>query len=150
MYDIGKAWAPPRQLLEAGRRREGHRIALAVYGVTALLNHACAPSVALRFRGGALAVRAVAPLAPGDRLLHCYGPQVGTWHLPRQRKQGRCQIIRTSGRGCVLRLDGWGCRRLFASAGCQRALRRLTRALIAGGRAHDPAAAASAEKRVPL
>ncbi len=46
-----------------------------MYGAAALLNHACAPSVALAFDGGALTVRALRRHAPGERLLHCYGPQ---------------------------------------------------------------------------
>ncbi len=56
-----------------GRREQ--RLALAVYGASALLNHACVPTVALGFQGGALRVRALRRLAPGDPLLHCYGPQ---------------------------------------------------------------------------
>lgn len=51
-------------------------MALAVYGASALLNHGCAPGVALGWDGCALAVRALQSLAPGERLAHCYGPQV--------------------------------------------------------------------------
>ncbi len=57
------------------RGRAEQQVALAVYGAAALLNHACAPSVALAFDGGALTVRALRRHAPGERLLHCYGPQ---------------------------------------------------------------------------
>ncbi|KAK9842038.1 hypothetical protein WJX81_005512 [Elliptochloris bilobata] len=66
--------------------RPEQRLALAVYGISSLLNHACAPSVGLRFRGGALTVRALRAHAPGDRLRHCYGPQAGE-HTLLQRQQ---------------------------------------------------------------
>ncbi len=64
-----------RRARPAPRGRAEQQVALAVYGAAALLNHACAPSVALAFEGGALTVRALRRHAPGERLLHCYGPQ---------------------------------------------------------------------------
>ncbi|KAL4452529.1 hypothetical protein ABPG75_008191 [Micractinium tetrahymenae] len=41
------------------------------------MNHSCLPNVATRFEGGTLVVRTLEALAPGDPLLHCYGPQAG-------------------------------------------------------------------------
>ena len=89
---MGKSCASPWHVLRAECCREEQRVALAVYGVSALVNHACSPNVTLCFRGGALAVRAGAPLAVGDRLLHCYGPQVG---ISPVHQPGRLSIRRS-------------------------------------------------------
>jgi hypothetical protein len=52
---------------------EGLPAGLGLYPFGALMNHSCAPTVHLSYaRGGAQAVRALAPLAAGDELTHAY------------------------------------------------------------------------------
>lgn len=53
------------------------RVALALYPTASMMNHACAPNLALQFAGRSLRARAIQDLPSGIALRHCYGPQVG-------------------------------------------------------------------------
>uniref|UniRef100_UPI00358E16B8 SET and MYND domain-containing protein 4-like isoform X2 n=1 Tax=Myxine glutinosa TaxID=7769 RepID=UPI00358E16B8 len=61
-----------------------HRIALAIFPSLCLLNHACRPNVVLHFCGRTAYLRAVQPIAAGQELLLCYGPQEG--RMPRAER----------------------------------------------------------------
>ena len=67
------------------------RIALAVYPIASLMNHACQPNVALCFDGSILTARAIVPIKAGSPILHCYGPQNGALVTPLRRQQLREQ-----------------------------------------------------------
>jgi hypothetical protein len=103
------------------------RVAQALYCTASLVNHACAPAAHASFaRGGALVLRAAAPLPPGAPLSIAYGPQVG--EAPAATRQ---RLLRTSHAfacgcdACVappaseLQLVGLRC---LASAACDGAL----------------------------
>lgn len=66
-------------------------IGVAVYPVASLMTHSCLPNVALRFEGAAAVVRAAVPLAPGEPLLHCYGPQAGEMTTAQRREALQAQ-----------------------------------------------------------
>ncbi|XP_032823454.1 protein-lysine N-methyltransferase SMYD4 isoform X2 [Petromyzon marinus] len=68
----GTAFPAPAAAVESSEHR---RVAVALFPVASLLNHACRPNVSLAFRGAVLTVRAAAPILAGEQLLHCYGPQ---------------------------------------------------------------------------
>uniref|UniRef100_A0A8C4QFI7 SET domain-containing protein n=1 Tax=Eptatretus burgeri TaxID=7764 RepID=A0A8C4QFI7_EPTBU len=61
-----------------------HRIALAIFPTLSLLNHACRPNVVLHFCGRTAYLRALHPIAAGQELLLCYGPQEG--RMPRAKR----------------------------------------------------------------
>eukprot|EP00850_Spirogloea_muscicola_P006502 SM000031S11511 [mRNA] locus=s31:23870:28925:- [translate_table: standard] len=60
-------------------------IAQALYPTASLLNHSCAPNVAVSFTGLRLTVRAVEFVGSGSRLELCYGPQKG--EMTRQQRR---------------------------------------------------------------
>jgi tetratricopeptide (TPR) repeat protein len=62
------------------------RLAIAVFPTAALLNHSCAPNIALSYRGRNLLVRAAQPIPAGAEVLNCYGPCRGH-HSLAQRQQ---------------------------------------------------------------
>ncbi|XP_061418092.1 SET and MYND domain-containing protein 4 [Lethenteron reissneri] len=70
---------------------EHRRVAVALFPVASLLNHACRPNVSLAFRGAVLTVRAAAPILVGEQLLHCYGPQAERMEGPERRRLLRSQ-----------------------------------------------------------
>lgn len=52
------------------------RVAVCIYRRAALFNHACIPNVIFGFRCQRLVVTTAREVSRGERLLHCYGPQV--------------------------------------------------------------------------
>ena len=63
------------------------RIGEALYSRACLLNHSCEPNANVAFDGAALELRAAAPLAIGEAVLTCYGPQVG--HEPLRARRAK-------------------------------------------------------------
>ena len=63
------------------------RIGEALYSRACLLNHSCEPNANVAFDGATLELRAAAPLAIGQAVLTCYGPQVG--HEPLRARRAK-------------------------------------------------------------
>ena len=63
------------------------RVGEALYSRACLLNHSCEPNANVAFDGATLELRAAAPLAIGEAVLTCYGPQVG--HEPLRARRAK-------------------------------------------------------------
>ena len=63
------------------------RVGEALYSRACLLNHSCEPNANVAFDGATLELRAAAPLAIGQAVLTCYGPQVG--HEPLRARRAK-------------------------------------------------------------
>jgi hypothetical protein len=123
----GVAVVPP----ECGGAED--RVALAIYPITATMNHSCRPTIALRFDGAELVARA-APrgLKAGEPLLHCYGPQAG-------------EMARTQRRAALAQQYFFECRCVACAAAAPDAAEAAAVGLACacGGAAPAPTAAAA-------
>ncbi|KAK3255533.1 hypothetical protein CYMTET_35287 [Cymbomonas tetramitiformis] len=123
--------------LDAGREwrtggsqavREERRVAMAVYGAAAMLNHSCVAATTVSYEGRSLVLRCTDHIEAGAELSHCYGPQqgemgicarqVGLW----EQYHFRCQCAACCGPRASLGVDqelvGYAC----PTAGCTGAL----------------------------
>eukprot|EP00850_Spirogloea_muscicola_P015859 SM000125S26064 [mRNA] locus=s125:118617:123546:+ [translate_table: standard] len=89
---VKQTLAPPDDCGTGARLADWHveevcevNIAQALYPTASLLNHSCAPNVAVSFTGLRLTVRAVEFVGSGSRLELCYGPQKG--EMMRQQRR---------------------------------------------------------------